>query len=101
MHPPPLPRSPLQDGPYGALQAPVGVAGYEFHPREASGYQRAQKRRPEGTVFAGNHIESQDLHFAGLCVHPDGYDHRCCGHPAILAGLDVSSVDPDVGIRTL
>jgi hypothetical protein len=36
-----------------------------------------------------------------LCVHPDGHDHRRRGHPAILAGLDVSGVDPDVGIRTL
>jgi hypothetical protein len=31
-------------------------------------------------------------------LHPDGYDHRCGGHPAVLAGLEVSGVDPDVGV---
>ena len=100
VYPTPLPRGPLQDGLDGALQAPVGVAGYKLYLREASGCQGAQKRRPEGAIFAGTHIEAQDLSFAGSCLYPYGYDHRCGGHPAILAALDVSGVDPDVGIGT-
>src|SRR5215211_5867747 len=100
VHPTPLPRGSYQCGLDGALQASVRVAGDQPHPREPPGDQRAQKRCPECPIFAGAHVEAQHLPLAGLCVHPHGYDHRCGGHPTVLAGLDVSGVDPDVGIGT-
>jgi hypothetical protein len=43
-------------------------------------------------------LEAQDLPLAGLCLHSNGYDHHRWSHLAVLAGFDLSGVDPDVGI---
>ena len=98
VHPAPLPGGALQDRLDGALQAPVGVAGYQPHPAEAPGHQRAQERRPECPILAGTYVEAQDLPLAALAVHPDGDDHRHRDHPPVLAGFDVGGVEPHVGV---
>jgi hypothetical protein len=105
MHPAPLPRGAHQDcldGPLQAsvLQASVGVALWspESHPREPSGDQRAHKRCPECLILAGDHLEAQDLSLRSLPSRrwrsppPPRPPYRR------VAGLDVSGVEPHVGV---
>ena len=100
VNPTPLPGGSYQDCRNGALQTPVSVAGYQPHPAEPSGDQRTQESTPECPILARTHIEAQNFPLPGLCLDSNCYDHRHRGHPAVLASLEVSGVDPDVGIST-
>jgi hypothetical protein len=95
---PPEPGGSYQDRRNGSLQTPGGVAGYKPHPTEPSGDQRTQEGAPESAVLARTHVEAQHLPLAALRLHPYCYDHRDRGHTSVLASLEVSGVDPDVGV---
>jgi hypothetical protein len=99
MDPTALPRRAGQDPTDGVLQAFVGVADDQLHPRQATALERAEECRPAGLVLAVADIDAE--HFAGA-VDGDAerHDHRPGDHPTLrTAGLDVGRVAEHVRER--
>jgi hypothetical protein len=73
----------------------VGVGDDQLHPGQPTGLERAQQRRPEGTVLGVADIQAE--HFpAAVGGHPGGDDDRPGDHPAVHAGLEVGGVQEQV-----
>jgi hypothetical protein len=76
----------------------MSIASDQLHARKAPGNQRAQEREPESAVFAGTHIQAQNLPLAGISLHPNGDHHRRRTHPSVMASLQVRSVQPHLRV---
>jgi len=67
VNPTPLPGGPYQDRLNGALQTPMGVAGYEPHPTESSGDQRTQEGALESAFLAAGPTSKPNTSLAPVC----------------------------------
>jgi hypothetical protein len=79
-------------------EAGMRVGDDQLDPGQATGDQVAQKRRPRGTILAGEHVHSEDLPVA-LGVDASGDHAGDADDPAGLAALDRQRVQPHRGIR--
>jgi hypothetical protein len=93
MHPAALPGG-AQDLGDGRLEAFMGIGDHQLHALEAATHQTAQKLDPEGGGF--RLTEPEDLASAVL-VDAGGDYGRDRHDAAILADLDVSRIEPEVG----
>src|SRR5919112_1099760 len=91
----PLPAR-AQDLGNGRLETFVGVGDDQLHPLQAAAHQTAQKLDPEGGGFRLTQAEPEDL--AAAVLVDTGGDYGGNRHNApILADLDVSRIEPEVG----
>jgi hypothetical protein len=71
----------------------------EGHAGEPPGDEAAQKRRPAGTVFGAENVDTEDLAVA-FCVDTGGNDRRHRDDPATLAHFVEERVEPEIGVGT-
>jgi hypothetical protein len=75
----------------------MSVGDHQGYACQAPGDQAAQERQPAGAVFAGDHIQPEDL-AVPVTVHADRDDHGDVDDAAALADLLGQGVHPHIRV---
>jgi len=73
----------------------VVVGDHRLDPGEPAGSQRAQERRPEGTILGVTEVDTEHLTIAGG-GSPGGHDDGSGDDPTADAALDEGGIDEHV-----